>query len=265
MKPNQHSRWRVGEIAEATGLTVRALHHYEAIGLVMPTERTQSGHRLYGLPALERLYRVLTLRALGLPLDHIRTLVESSSPALRETLTEHLALISERAQQHHRLRERITAVLARLDDDQTDLSAQVVPMIQDVVPWQPPIERKISILVYMNLSDAYEYLVRVFRFVPGTITEHGDGSVVHAIVHAGFDEFWLHPESDRFALKSPRRLGAATATTAVLVDDVDEHHRHAVEAGATVQYEPLDQPYGFREYSAVDHEGHMWSFMRALE
>jgi MerR family transcriptional regulator, thiopeptide resistance regulator len=49
----------------------------------------------------------------------------------------------------------------------------------------------------------------------------------------------------------------------VLVDDVDDHHRHAVGEGATIRYPPVDQPYGFREYSALDPEGHLWSFMRA--
>jgi MerR family transcriptional regulator, thiopeptide resistance regulator len=52
---------------------------------------------------------------------------------------------------------------------------------------------------------------------------------------------------------------------AVLVDDVDEHHRRAVGEGATIGYPPLEQPYGFREYGAFDLEGHLWSFMRATE
>ena len=39
--------WRIGEVATATGLTVRALHHYDRIGLVVPSARTPGGHRLY--------------------------------------------------------------------------------------------------------------------------------------------------------------------------------------------------------------------------
>jgi DNA-binding transcriptional MerR regulator len=41
------STWKIGEVAAATGLTVRALHHYDEIGLVKPSARTESGHRLY--------------------------------------------------------------------------------------------------------------------------------------------------------------------------------------------------------------------------
>lgn len=46
--------------------------------------------------------------------------------------------------------------------------------------------------------------------------------------------------------------------------DVDAHHQHAVERGANIRYSPVDQPYGYREHSAVDLEGHLWSFMKAL-
>ncbi len=51
---------------------------------------------------------------------------------------------------------------------------------------------------------------------------------------------------------------------AVMVGDVDAHHRHAASEGAIVRYEPVDQPYGYREYSATDLEGHLWSFMKPL-
>ena len=49
-----------------------------------------------------------------------------------------------------------------------------------------------------------------------------------------------------------------------MVDDVDAHYRHAKEEGAAIDYEPMDQPYGCREYSARDSEGGMWSFMKPL-
>jgi uncharacterized glyoxalase superfamily protein PhnB len=66
-------------------------------------------------------------------------------------------------------------------------------------------------------------------------------------------------------LASPQRVGRATATTAVIVDDVDAHFRHAAAEGAEIVYEPVDQPYGYREYSARDPEGGLWSFMKPLD
>jgi len=45
MSAEDDRRWRVGELAGVTGLTVRALHHYDAIGLLVPSQRTSGGHR----------------------------------------------------------------------------------------------------------------------------------------------------------------------------------------------------------------------------
>ena len=61
---------RVGELAERAGVTVRALHHYEAVGLLAP-QRTAAGHRRYGPVEIERLQRITSLRALGLGLEHV--------------------------------------------------------------------------------------------------------------------------------------------------------------------------------------------------
>ena len=62
---------RIGELARAAGVTVRALHHYDELGLLVPSERTQGGHRLYAAADVERLYRLLALRGIGLPLEEI--------------------------------------------------------------------------------------------------------------------------------------------------------------------------------------------------
>jgi len=76
---------------------------------------------------------------------------------------------------------------------------------------------------------------------------------------------WLHPESPEFRLASPRAAGVCTALHAVMVDDVDAHFRRAKAEGAVIEYEPVDQPYGYREYSARDLEGGLWSFMKPLD
>ena len=51
---------------------------------------------------------------------------------------------------------------------------------------------------------------------------------------------------------------------AVMVDDVDEHHRLVKAKGGQIVYGPVDQPYGYREYSVRDCEGALWSFMKEL-
>ncbi|MEM8746547.1 MAG: VOC family protein [Actinomycetota bacterium] len=96
------------------------------------------------------------------------------------------------------------------------------------------------------------------------MSRDGDGNAVHAEIEAGDGVIWMHPERPEYDLSTPKRLDGASATMAIMVGDVDAHHRHAVAEGATIRYAPVDQPYGYREYSAIDPAGHLWSFMKPL-
>src|SRR5688572_15681915 len=63
---------KVGELAARTGLTIRTLHHYDEIGLLRPSLRTEAGHRLYTAADVARLQQVLSLRQLGFALEEVR-------------------------------------------------------------------------------------------------------------------------------------------------------------------------------------------------
>jgi len=56
----------VGELAKRTGLTVRTLHHYHAIGLLTPSARAENGYRLYGRDEIARLHQIQALSRFGL-------------------------------------------------------------------------------------------------------------------------------------------------------------------------------------------------------
>jgi uncharacterized glyoxalase superfamily protein PhnB len=127
------------------------------------------------------------------------------------------------------------------------------------------VKQRLSILVYADIEAGVEYLRNVFGLGPGEITRDLDGNPVHAAIEAGDGVIWLHPESPDFGLASPQTLGGASGMMAVMVNDVDAHFDHAKAQGAVIAYEPIDQPYGYREYSARDHEGGLWSFMKVLE
>ena len=58
----------VNEIAQLAHVSVRTLHHYDAIGLLKPTQITEAGYRLYDDAAIEKLYMILVFRELGLSL-----------------------------------------------------------------------------------------------------------------------------------------------------------------------------------------------------
>ena len=68
----------VGAVATLTGVSVRTLHHYDHIGLVVPSVRTPAGYRGYTDADIERLHLVLVYRSVGLPLDEIRALLDDA-------------------------------------------------------------------------------------------------------------------------------------------------------------------------------------------
>jgi DNA-binding transcriptional MerR regulator len=92
--------YRIGEFAELAGVTVRALHHYDRIGLLKP-QRGNSGNRLYRLQDLERLEQIAALKFLGIPLQEIKFLLKHGPLTLvdslhvqREALTQKRTLIN---------------------------------------------------------------------------------------------------------------------------------------------------------------------------
>ena len=84
--------WPIKEVARATGLTSRTLRHYEQIGLLHPSRVASNGYRFYGEAELSRLYRILSLRALELPLATIQIALDDDK-SLAETIQTHLALL----------------------------------------------------------------------------------------------------------------------------------------------------------------------------
>lgn len=253
----------VGDLAAAAGTTVRALHHYEAVGLLRPSGRTAAGHRRYGPEAVARLYQVTLLRRAGLSLDQIGQALDDPGWGLEGALRRHAAALDAEVARLGALHAAVAAALADLDGD-TDPTHDLLEALHAMDAIDTPIRRRISILVYRDLPTAHRHLVDVFGFVPGELTLDPDGNAVHGEVYAGDGVIWLHPETDAYGLASPATVGAATATMAVMVDDVDAHHAAVVERGGSVVYEPVDQPYGYREYGARDLEGTLWSFMKPL-
>ena len=70
----------VGRVAELAGVTVRTLHHYDEIGLLSPSERSQAGYRRYDDHDLERLQQIRYYRELGFSLPEIATILDPKVP-----------------------------------------------------------------------------------------------------------------------------------------------------------------------------------------
>ncbi len=121
--------WRIGEVAAATGLTVRALHHYDEIGLVSPSARTAGGHRLYTGANLIALYQVTAMRQLGISLAQIEGLL-TARLGVREVIDEQLAQVDRQIRAAVRLREQLLA--ARDKTGTPDGFIEIIKLTQDL-------------------------------------------------------------------------------------------------------------------------------------
>ncbi|QCP08857.1 MerR family transcriptional regulator [Micrococcus luteus] len=103
----------VGEVAALTGVTVRTLHHYDAIGLVRPAARSAAGYRLYGPDDVARLQEVVAYRRLGFGLEDI----PDASADRRAALVRQRELVAARIDELTRLGRALDAALGRPGDE----------------------------------------------------------------------------------------------------------------------------------------------------
>lgn len=109
--PDREARYSVGEVARLAGVSVRTLHHYDAIGLVRPAERSAGGYRSYGPLELERLHRVLAYRELGFELGAIGALLDEPSSDRMDHLRRQRALLDARLRRLEAMRSSLDKTL----------------------------------------------------------------------------------------------------------------------------------------------------------
>jgi DNA-binding transcriptional MerR regulator len=123
---------KVGELAKRTGLTVRALHHYDEIGLLKPALHTESGHRLYTAADLGRLQRIKSLRQLGFSLEQVRACLDQPAFVPLELLEMHVARLKEQIALQQRLCARLEAAADRLRSAEEVSVEEMIRMIEDM-------------------------------------------------------------------------------------------------------------------------------------
>lgn len=129
---------KTGELAKRCGLTVRTLHHYDAIGLLSPSARSDSGYRQYHRDDIARLHQILALRRFGLPLAEIGKVLADPGQHLAAIVAQQIAQLDSQIEQGRKLRNR----LARL---QEQLAQGEEPGLAD---WLTTLER-------MTMYDKY--------------------------------------------------------------------------------------------------------------
>lgn len=113
----------VGELSRLTGLTVRALHHYDEIGLVRPSQRTAAGYRLYDEADALRLQQVMVLRELGVPLDQIGAAIDATTDRAA-LLRKHRAALVDKRGRLDRMLAAVDAALGVLEKGKTQMQSE---------------------------------------------------------------------------------------------------------------------------------------------
>jgi DNA-binding transcriptional MerR regulator len=106
-------RYRIGEFAQLTGVSVRTLHHYDRIGLFKPSGRTIAGYRWYSESDTLRLQQVLTLRYLGFPLARIADLIDAPDFDLLVSLRIQRSVVHDRMAELVRIDRALEVLLQR--------------------------------------------------------------------------------------------------------------------------------------------------------
>lgn len=118
-------RYTVHELARLSGLTVRALHHYDEIGLLKPAFIGENRYRYYGRDELLRLQQILFHRELGLPLHEIAALLDEPGFDRIAALKQHRARLQAEAKRYRQLVKTIDRTIADLEGDSAMDSAEL--------------------------------------------------------------------------------------------------------------------------------------------
>ncbi len=129
------SSYRIGEFAKLAGVTIRALHHYDRIGLLRP-QRGTSGFRLYRMEDLERLEQIAALKFLGIPLQEIKLLLKRGPLTLVDSLHVQRKALAEKRKLIDRAVVAIEAAEKVIQSGQTTDSS-ILRKIIEVIDMQP--------------------------------------------------------------------------------------------------------------------------------
>ena len=129
--------WTVGQVADVFGVTVRTLHHYDELGLLVPSERSAAGYRLYTEGDLTRLQQIVVYRRLELPLDEIASLLAGD----------------EDPRSH--LRRQREAVMTRLDE-LTDIVVAIDRALERDMEERPATTAELKELFGDGFSDEHQ-------------------------------------------------------------------------------------------------------------
>lgn len=179
---------KIGELARRTGLTVRALRHYDDIALLVPSERSSGGYRLYGPKDVARLYRIQALRRLDLSLADIQGLLDNAAGGISEVVARQVAQLDREILQASALRTHLLSM-------QGQLQASEEPGIDD---WLLALESMNVASKYFSEDEQRRLKTRRDGFIDTVVPERSELSAwLQRLVAAGVSP--EHPEAQALA------------------------------------------------------------------
>ena len=155
----------IGDVARYTGVSVRMLRHYDAMGLVRPTGRTIGGYRDYSDDDVRTILQVKTLRSLGLTLKQIRRILEDPGRAPAALVDDLIRQTEERLERERELLDRLRAIAASRPADWQE-AVRIVKLVrglgsasasrrqQAVLSWPADVVPPVDLLVRAVLSES---------------------------------------------------------------------------------------------------------------
>ena len=125
--------WKIGELASQCGITVRTLHHYHQIALLVPSEFTEAGHRLYTKSDVSKLQQILSLKQLGLSLEEIYNLLKILDYNPMFVVQAQLEIINEQIKFKEKLRcelEQLQTILSFNQNISADQLLKIMELIR---------------------------------------------------------------------------------------------------------------------------------------
>lgn len=215
---------KVGELAKRIGLTVRTLHHYDAIGLLSPSGRSPAGYRLYARQDIERLHCIQALRQLDLPLSEIATLLEGDASDLQTVIGRQIDVLDTQMARTRELRGRLQSLQEQIQSRQ-----------------EPELDYWLSTLSMMNLYGRYFTLDELWQMNPPPLSgEHEFNKLkaqLAALMEAGVppEDAQVLPLAKRWIVLSMDFAGR----DARLIYKLDAMHRNEPDAHLVTG---IDQP-----------------------
>jgi methyltransferase (TIGR00027 family) len=127
---------KIGELAKRAGLSVRTLHHYDSIGLLSPSARTDSAARLYGHQDLIRLHRIQALKGLGYSLPDIQQNLDDSHIKPLEIIERQIAILDQQERHARELRQRLEYLATHLQAGDETNAADWLNLLEMMTMYQ---------------------------------------------------------------------------------------------------------------------------------